>query len=197
MGLSRQEYWSGLPFPPPGNLPDPGIKPLSLTLLDWQGGSLPLVPPGKSSNVKSKPKKALQEAPWGRENPSQRPSLGGTLSPAASRLVRNKTKIIWKTVTWNKRHEGLGTKGAMPGRTNLASRLVTQPQRGWQESLGSRHDKAALTSGRTPGRPCALAGPVSQLGWGLGPGNKGLCWAWVPHVPEKPVRPWHGCWCIS
>ena len=28
--FSRQEYWSGLPFPPPGNLPDPGIKPRSL-----------------------------------------------------------------------------------------------------------------------------------------------------------------------
>ena len=28
-GLSRQEYWSGLPFPPPGDLPDPGIKPTS------------------------------------------------------------------------------------------------------------------------------------------------------------------------
>ena len=27
MGFSRQEYWSGLPFPSPGNLPDPGIKP--------------------------------------------------------------------------------------------------------------------------------------------------------------------------
>ena len=26
MGFSRQEYWSGLPFPPPGDLPDPGIK---------------------------------------------------------------------------------------------------------------------------------------------------------------------------
>ena len=26
MGLSRQEYWNGLPFPPPGDLPDPGIK---------------------------------------------------------------------------------------------------------------------------------------------------------------------------
>ena len=26
MGLSRQEYWSGLPFPPPGDLPDPGIE---------------------------------------------------------------------------------------------------------------------------------------------------------------------------
>ena len=30
MGFSRQEYWSGLPFPPPGNLPDPGIEPASL-----------------------------------------------------------------------------------------------------------------------------------------------------------------------
>ena len=27
MGFSRQEYWSGLPFPSPGNLPDPGIEP--------------------------------------------------------------------------------------------------------------------------------------------------------------------------
>ena len=27
MGFSRQEYWSGLPFPTPGDLPDPGIKP--------------------------------------------------------------------------------------------------------------------------------------------------------------------------
>ena len=31
MGLSRQEYWSGLPFPPPGDLPDPGIEPACLT----------------------------------------------------------------------------------------------------------------------------------------------------------------------
>ena len=30
MGFSRQEYWSGLPCPPPGHLPDPGIKPTSL-----------------------------------------------------------------------------------------------------------------------------------------------------------------------
>ena len=32
MGFSRQEYWSGLPFPPPGKLPDPGIKPRSPAL---------------------------------------------------------------------------------------------------------------------------------------------------------------------
>ena len=32
MGFSRQEYWSGLPFPSPGDLPDPGIEPMSPTL---------------------------------------------------------------------------------------------------------------------------------------------------------------------
>ena len=32
MGFFRQEYWSGLPFPPPGNLPDPGIEPVSPAL---------------------------------------------------------------------------------------------------------------------------------------------------------------------
>ena len=32
MGFSRQEYWSGLPFPSPGDLPDPGIEPRSPTL---------------------------------------------------------------------------------------------------------------------------------------------------------------------
>ena len=32
MGFSRQEYWSGLPFPSPGHLSDPGVKPTSLAL---------------------------------------------------------------------------------------------------------------------------------------------------------------------
>ena len=32
MGFPRQEYWSGLPFASPGDLPDPGIKPVSLAL---------------------------------------------------------------------------------------------------------------------------------------------------------------------
>ena len=41
MGFSRQEYWSGLPWPFPGNLPDPGIEPGSPTL---QGNSLPSEP---------------------------------------------------------------------------------------------------------------------------------------------------------
>ena len=42
MGFSRQEYWSGLPCPPPGHLPDPGIKPASPVSLALQADSLPL-----------------------------------------------------------------------------------------------------------------------------------------------------------
>ena len=38
MGCSRQEYWSGLPCPPPGDLLNPGIKLASLILLRWQAG---------------------------------------------------------------------------------------------------------------------------------------------------------------
>ena len=46
-GFFRQEYWSGLPCPLPGNLPDPGTKPVSLTSPALAGKSLPLEPPGK------------------------------------------------------------------------------------------------------------------------------------------------------
>ena len=46
MGFSRHEYWGGLPFPSPGDLPDPGIEPGSRTL---QADALPSKPPGKSN----------------------------------------------------------------------------------------------------------------------------------------------------
>ena len=52
MGFSRQEYWSRLPCPPPGDLPDPCEMDLtSLNLLHWLAGSLPLVPPGKHTTM--------------------------------------------------------------------------------------------------------------------------------------------------
>ena len=44
MGFSRHEYWSGLPFLSPGDLPDPGIEPRFSTL---QAGALTSEPPGK------------------------------------------------------------------------------------------------------------------------------------------------------
>ena len=53
VGFSRQEYWSGLPCPPPGDLPDPGTEPASLGFPALQAVSLlsePLV--GEEMNVK-------------------------------------------------------------------------------------------------------------------------------------------------
>ena len=44
MEFSRQEYWGGLPFPSPGDIPDPGTEPASPAL---QADSLPSEPPGK------------------------------------------------------------------------------------------------------------------------------------------------------
>ena len=49
MGFSRQEYWSGLPFPSPGDLPDPGIEPGSPAL---EADTLTSEPPGKPQTHK-------------------------------------------------------------------------------------------------------------------------------------------------
>ena len=54
MEFSRQEYWSGFPFPSPGDLPNPGIEPRAQAL---QTDALPSEPPGKM--VKDPP--AMQE----------------------------------------------------------------------------------------------------------------------------------------
>ena len=47
--FSSEECWSGLPFPPPGDLPDPGIKPASPAL---QADSFTTEPPGKPMNIR-------------------------------------------------------------------------------------------------------------------------------------------------
>ena len=50
MEFSRQEYWSGLPFPPPGDLPNPGTEPMFLASPAMVGSSLPLSHVGSPSN---------------------------------------------------------------------------------------------------------------------------------------------------
>ena len=50
MGFSRQEYWSGLPFPPTGNLSDPGIKSVNPALA---GGFFTIALPGKPMNCRT------------------------------------------------------------------------------------------------------------------------------------------------
>ena len=51
MGFSRQENWSGLPCPPPVDLPNPGIKPISLATPVFQAGSLTTEPPWKAHSL--------------------------------------------------------------------------------------------------------------------------------------------------
>ena len=61
MGFPRQEYWSGLPFPSPGDLPDPGVKPLSLTSPTLAMDSLPVWAIGEGQ-IKSQPLFTLDAA---------------------------------------------------------------------------------------------------------------------------------------
>ena len=61
MGFPRQEYWSGLPLTPPGYLPDPGIKLMSLVSLSLVGGFFTTEPPGKPDMVSSAGRKILHQ----------------------------------------------------------------------------------------------------------------------------------------
>ena len=52
MGFSRQENWNVLPFPTPGDLPNPGIKPMTLVSPELAGGFFTTAPPVKPLSVK-------------------------------------------------------------------------------------------------------------------------------------------------
>ena len=73
MGFFRQEYWSGLPFPPPGDLPDPGFELVSPVSPALQLDSLPTEPSRKPLNkAKSQPKQMYRTRPL--TQTSQKPS---------------------------------------------------------------------------------------------------------------------------
>ena len=84
MGFSRQEYWSGLPCPLPGDLPDTGIKPRSLMSPALAGGPLPPTPPGKPQISSQK-------------QVNQFPELSMTLPRVASSIF-SKRRCIWDIV---------------------------------------------------------------------------------------------------
>ena len=60
MEFSKQEYWSGFPFPPPGNLPNPGVEPASPMFPALQVDSLPTEPSGKTLLLLMERKKFLE-----------------------------------------------------------------------------------------------------------------------------------------
>ena len=60
MEFSRQEYWGGLPFPPPGDLPDPRIKLMSSVSPAWQEPpGKPIIVKGSDSYLKYHPQRIL------------------------------------------------------------------------------------------------------------------------------------------
>ena len=61
MEFSRQGYWSGLPFAPPGDLPDPGIELASLASPALAGRFFATAPPGKPLNIIRKYKYAIRQ----------------------------------------------------------------------------------------------------------------------------------------
>ena len=84
MELSRQEYWSGLPFPTPGDLPDPGIEPKSPVASALAGGFFPPEPPGKPIDgqcwpLSGSPSRELHWPLWGSHTASSMRSTVGAI----------------------------------------------------------------------------------------------------------------------
>ena len=101
MGFSRQEYWIGLPCPPPVYLSNWGLNLYLLCLLNWHMGSLPLAPPGKpKENIKwSKSHSVLSDSlqphglhiPW--NSPGQNTGVGKLSLLSISSQLRNRTRV--------------------------------------------------------------------------------------------------------
>ena len=144
MGFSRQECWSGLPFPSPGDLPNPGIEPGSPTL---QADTLPSEPPGKPiTSIKCLAKKKT----------SKEPSF---LYPSKV-YVRSflylfyaLKKQLHKNSEWSSLISGPGSKSSPPEVRNSSIAHGLQPATAFQrEVLKQDHPVSLETS--LPPRDC-------------------------------------------
>ena len=97
MGFSRQEYWSGLPFPSSGDLSNPGIEPRSPAL--W-ADALPSKPPGKLPNQET--------GVW---------SLGHE-DPLEKEMATNSSFLAWE-IPWTEEPAGLQSMGSQKNQTWL------------------------------------------------------------------------------
>ena len=117
MGLSRQEYWSGLPFASPGELPDPGIEPKSPTLL---ADALPTELCGKSIIFSDKVLGNLGFP-------------GGTSGKEPARQCRRQRDSV-RSLGWeDPLEEGMATHSSI-----LAWRIPWTEEPGGLQSVGSR-----------------------------------------------------------
>ena len=95
MEFSRQEYWSGLPFPSPGDLPNPGIDPRSPAL---QADTLPSEPPGKHIYIKPRPYWASLVAQMVKNLPTMQETLARSLGqedPLQKEMTAHSSILTW------------------------------------------------------------------------------------------------------
>ena len=98
MGFSRQEYWSGLPFLTPGDLPNPGIKPTSLALA---GGFVTTEPPGKpiycyiASQMDGPSRYGCLRFDNIEKDFGNSTTRSGLLSSHLEKVVSQETRVLW------------------------------------------------------------------------------------------------------
>ena len=116
MEFSRQEYWSGLPFSTPGDLPDPGIKLCLSCLQHWQVDSLPLRQLGSSTFLKFGYKKKERE----KKNPNPNSLVKEKILPlkkhnlafrAEKAMTPHSSTLAWK-IPWTEEPGRLQSMGS-------------------------------------------------------------------------------------
>ena len=157
-GFSRQEYWSGLPCPPPGDLSNPGIEPMSSAL---QGRFLTTGPPGKSIHFLIS--LLFQYAPPGNSKSCQ--SLR-TISPRMRKRQWHPTPVL------------------LPGESHGRKSLVgCSPWGRWESDMTERlHFHFSLSCiGEGNGNPL-------QCSCLENPRDRGACWAVVYGVAQSRTQ---------
>ena len=144
MGFSRQEDRSGLPCPPPGDLPDLGIELVSLTSPALAGGFFPLVPPGKGWGQHYPAPKLIQ--PYPARYSFLQPCKSGHLLPT---FLQVKTEIREDLVAHPRLH--MVTKGETQDLNQVCLTAGSHFVQRWSEKVSlvcrQRDEKAARQKG--------------------------------------------------
>ena len=113
MGFSRQEYWSGLPFPSPGDLPDSGIEPVSPAFPALQADSLPTEFSGSSDNKASACTAETPVCSLGREDPLEK------------EMAAHSSTLAWK-IPWTEEPGRLQSMGSFILSFNMNAHICSE-----------------------------------------------------------------------
>ena len=135
MGFPRQEYWSGLPFPIPGDLPDPRSEPTSPALA---GGFFTSVLPGSPQERRGRPFPLLLVPPKGRS----RGESGGRSPSPTQHFTSSATSSFY--VTRGEQHWGGSAHDGLLANTGGTSMWAVDHRRSLRPSLGVRVQEPEL-----------------------------------------------------